>query len=418
MELELIEVPDSFYNYNVLTSDGKELPANRNIKHYRGTVKGESNSLVAISFFEKEVIGVVSTSDGNFNISLDKESGKHLYYNEKNVPTDGFSCDMVDDTGELSKYKPEVLSHLSKKSVSTSDKCVRLYLETEYDILQTRGSVELVEMFVASVFNQVATLYQNENIGVNISDIFVWTTTDPYTGSNTTDLLNQFQTNRTSFDGDLGQLLTFRNVGGGKAAGYDGLCNPLVSKKLSVSGINNNFSNTPIYSWTVMVITHEFGHLLGSYHTHSCVWNGNNTAIDGCWSPAGCSNPGIPSGGGTIMSYCHTQSVGVNFALGFGLQPGNVIRNSVANASCLCDCVSSTISGSDFLCSSGSYSLQNPPSGLTASWSVTPTSLFSGSTSGNGTSVNLSASSGARGLAVLTFTVATTCGNVEVKKPL
>jgi hypothetical protein len=38
------------------------------------------------------------------------------------------------------------------------------------------------------------------------------------------------------------------------------------------------------------------------------------------------------------MSYCHLQSVGINFNEGFGPQPGNVIRNSVANASCTSPC--------------------------------------------------------------------------------
>jgi hypothetical protein len=89
-----------------------------------------------------------------------------------------------------------------------------------------------------------------------------------------------------------------------------------------------------------MVSTHELGHLWGSRHTHACVWNGNNTAIDGCSgsTEGSCSLPGYPSQGGTIMSYCHLQSVGINFNEGFGPQPGNVIRNSVANASCTSPC--------------------------------------------------------------------------------
>ena len=45
---------------------------------------------------------------------------------------------------------------------------------------------------------------------------------------------------------------------------------------------NNSVITVPTYSWNVMVITHEMGHLMGSNHTHACVWNGNNTAIDGC----------------------------------------------------------------------------------------------------------------------------------------
>jgi hypothetical protein len=100
----------------------------------------------------------------------------------------------------------------------------------------------------------------------------------------------------------------------------------------------------PTYSWSVMVVAHEFGHLFGSRHTHACVWNGNNTAIDGCAgaTEGGCSLPGNPSGGGTIMSYCHLN-VGINFSLGFGPQPANVIVSNVNNASCLGNCCPSNI---------------------------------------------------------------------------
>ncbi|MDP4851578.1 MAG: hypothetical protein NWR22_00230, partial [Saprospiraceae bacterium] len=86
-------------------------------------------------------------------------------------------------------------------------------------------------------------------------------------------------------------------------------------------------------------MAHELGHTLGSSHTHACVWNGNNTAIDGCYSTeGGCNSFGLPAAGGTIMSYCHLRRVGINFSLGFGVQPGNVIRNTIAQASCLTNC--------------------------------------------------------------------------------
>jgi hypothetical protein len=107
--------------------------------------------------------------------------------------------------------------------------------------------------------------------------------------------------------------------------------------------LHNSYETFPNYSWSVFVVAHEFGHLFGSRHTHACVWNGNNTAIDGCGvcmespdpdaDPITCNNCprlGVPQNGGTIMSYCHLSgNPGINFNLGFGLQPGNVIRNSV-----------------------------------------------------------------------------------------
>jgi hypothetical protein len=150
-------------------------------------------------------------------------------------------------------------------------------------------------------------------------------------------MLNQFTAYRQGFNGDIAQLLSYKASGG--IAYVNTLCNGNPDYRMSFASIGSSFNTVPTYSWTVMVCTHEFGHLLGSNHTHACAWNGNNTAIDGCYTTEGsCSQPPIPSNGGTIMSYCHLTSAGINFTQGFGTQPGNVIRNKVTNASCLQAC--------------------------------------------------------------------------------
>ncbi len=374
IQLELLEVPDFFYGYEVVTSEGERRPAGQDIRHYRGIVNDDPASVVAISFLKGEVMGIIATEKGNFNLSLDRKNSKHVLFNENNLKDKAaFDCG-VDHNHDFGGYDPGVLSKASKHSINSEDVCTRIYIETEHDIFVDRGSTNAVETYVAGVFNQVAALYQNENVEIRLSEIFIWTTTDPYTAVNANALLNQFQGHRVSFNGDLGQLLTFRgtgNIPSGWAAGFDGLCNTDVSERLSVSMFNNHisYSQIPTFSYPVFLVAHELGHLFGSHHTHACVWNeNNNTAIDGCETTEGtCPQPGIPSGGGTIMSYCALQNVGVNFNLGFGLQPGNVIRNSVANSDCLCECVNSTISGPDYLCSSTSFTLQDPPQGASVS---------------------------------------------------
>ncbi|MCL2435600.1 MAG: M12 family metallo-peptidase [Lentimicrobiaceae bacterium] len=333
MILELIETPEDFYDYVVTTSAGEAFVANRNIKHYRGVIKDNINSLVAITFYEDEIMGLICTEEGNFNIVKDQQSNKHFFYNDQNLKEkSSFTCGNTNDFPE--PYESEVLFGHQHREIL--DKRVRFYAETEYDIYQARGSVSSVEVFISGLFNQVGVLYQNENIFTGISEIHIWTTEDPYTGASTDILLYQFQHYTNSLHGDLGILLTFRGVGGGMAAGFSGLCNHSVAQSLSVAQLYNDYATVPVYSWSVMVVTHELGHLFGSRHTHACVWNGDETAIDGCagYVEGYCALLPSPPEGGTIMSYCH-MNVGINFNLGFGPQPGNVIRNRVANANCL-----------------------------------------------------------------------------------
>ncbi|WP_075350345.1 S8 family serine peptidase [Algoriphagus marinus] len=74
------------------------------------------------------------------------------------------------------------------------------------------------------------------------------------------------------------------------------------------------------------------------------------------------------------------------------------------------------IVGTDLLCSSNSFSLQNLPPSSSVTWSVSPSSLFTGSTSGTGSSATLNPSSFSSGQATLTFTVAGACGNIAVQR--
>ena len=60
--LELMEVPDSFYDYEVETQDGEVRKADRSIRHFRGIIEGVSNSFVAISFNKDKMFGIVSTN--------------------------------------------------------------------------------------------------------------------------------------------------------------------------------------------------------------------------------------------------------------------------------------------------------------------------------------------------------------------
>lgn len=338
VELELVQVDLFAQGFNVVTSDsnGQPVTYDRGV-HYWGLIKGSADSLAAISIFKDEVIGTYSSATGG-NFVIGKLAGKnpardHILYAEKDLTaTIPVECDMPDDNTAFSQEQ------LASSSAVT--RCVKVFIEADHDLFLNKGSVNATINYVTGVFNQSAALFSNEGIPISISEIFVWTSPSPYNGGSSDVQLAQFQSFRTSFNGDIAHLVDLESQGG-IAAGFNGFCNPNRSQSQCYSGIEPSFNNVPTYSWTVFVFTHEMGHLFGSRHTHACVWNGNGTAIDGCsgFTEGGCFLPGIPSNGGTIMSYCHLQSVGINFSLGFGPQPGNVIRNQFNGASCLGTCL-------------------------------------------------------------------------------
>lgn len=314
-------------DFRVVTSESNEKAVEIDPGfHYSGVVKGDPHSLVAVSLFKDELIGMISINNENVVIMPDKRSSdedRYILYNDRDIMADiPFNC--------------EALSHPEMKASpysgqTESSNCVEVYLECDHALFNNKGGLTNTVNWITSVYNNVATLYSNENINTSISEIFVWTTPDSYSTSSSYTALTQFRNLRRTYNGDLAHLAALGGRGTGGIAWLDVLCS---SHGYAYSNINSTYNNVPTYSWTVMVMTHEMGHNLGSNHTHWCGWTGG--ALDNCYSPeGGCSRGPAPTNGGTIMSYCHLTSYGINFNNGFGTQPGDKIRSEVAGAGCL-----------------------------------------------------------------------------------
>lgn len=317
------------------SSDGAAVAAPRGI-HYQGMVRGDASSVAAISVFEGQLMGLIADAQGNRVIGPFERGprGLHVLYNDRDLRgSPSFAC----ATPEL----PTGQTHPLPPSGERTTRCVRLYWEAAYAIYQNKGSVANTTTYLTGLFNQSAALFANDGIDVNLQELYVWDTPSPYNGTSSGARLNQFGTTRTSFNGDLAHLLDYGGYGG--VAWLSTLCYG-TSSRMAYSGIGSSFNNVPTYSWSINVVTHEQGHNMGSPHTHACAWNGNNTAIDGCGPTAGytegsCPTAPLPAGGGTIMSYCHLiGGVGMNFNLGFGPQPAQLIRDRVNASSCLSAC--------------------------------------------------------------------------------
>lgn len=341
LEVELVRsevLADGFAAYASSSAGPVEF---EEVLFYRGTLKDDPGTLVALTVYGNEMRALISSAElGNLALGrIDREEEAYVLTPDK-AQDRPFAC-ATEDTGRA--YSQAELS--PQAGLRSLDDCVNMYIEVDHDIYQDKGSNNAVMQYVTGFFNEVATLYANEQINIKLSEVFIWDTPSPYDGDDSYTLLQQFQSTRQSFNGDLAQLISYQASGG--IAYVNGLCSFSDSYKLSFVSVSPSYRTVPQYSYTVMASAHEFGHLFGSQHTHACAWNGNGTAIDGCpgYTEGDCPVPGSPSNGGTIMSYCHITRTGINLSKGFGQQPGNLIRNAVANANCLQVCSTAPPSG-------------------------------------------------------------------------
>lgn len=330
---ELVRINLFTDDFTIHTASGQPVAYSGGV-HYVGRIAGQHQSLVAISVFADHVVALITPEHQNtLTLTKKKEANHYILYEESRIDENlmhAFCQFQTDSARSMVPVEP---------AAPRTTNCVRLHYELGYEIFQKCSSdVVATVNWMTTLHTNLAAVFINDQINTAISQIFVWDVPDPYNATYSLGQLNLFKEYRPQLHGDLGQLLTIEpGYLGGIASDINGFCS--LKNKYCYSDIEFEYENYPVYSWTTVVLLHEFGHLMGSVHTHNCSWDGG--ALDNCGPLAGFPNEGNcpdgppPANGGTIMSFCHLTEYGINLANGFGPQPAALIRNIIDAASCL-----------------------------------------------------------------------------------
>jgi regulation of enolase protein 1 (concanavalin A-like superfamily) len=368
LKLKLEKMQVFTNDFKVETSRRSHVPDLDLGVHYKGTLSGHSPSLVTLSIYKDELVGLISDGKHDYElVKIKDEASRYIIYKTVDIAEQlkdklfRFQCHTESSGKDLPQYTHDQLFGTNR---SHSDcKVIQVYLVGDFDFYEDNGSdVGAATNRLTSVFAQTINIYDAESIYMILSGIFIWEDPDTFGATDAADQRDNFRDYYNStgagWPGDLAQLIA--GAGGSGAGGiayFDGLCTS-DSYALTRVGISAPIADWTMYSRFVKVLTHEIGHNLDSRHTHACVWNGDNTQIDdygnisvstmmpvtddeGNPNPEGgacLSEPYILDATPRIMSYFDSNGWGqFNMTNGMGTQSGNVMRNYVDNSSCLTD---------------------------------------------------------------------------------
>ena len=366
--LEKGEVLDK--NFRLVTSGEGRIDYKPKGAFYNGIIAGIPESFATVSLSGDRIEIIASDPSGNYVITEIKGSqSEYILYNDFKLKEESnFSCGNTDEEFVLpDNFDPT--DDTSKKAVRSN---VEVYVEVDYDMYVDHGNSTSATMnYVLDVFRASVSVFEKEQISLRLNKVKIWTTAnDPFNGITGIDDLDDALSDWACEgfdDADIAHYIGAGSLLVGKANGIGEFCDQedslfcgdddtshcaslgMDSPFIEIDGTATANLGYSVPTWELYLFCHEMGHVFGSPHTHACEWNGNGTQIDDCGnvtafnngdSTPSCFNsnsPIIPSNGGTMMSYCHqsSTSIDVNLSLGFGSQPGNLIRSVINNSSCI-----------------------------------------------------------------------------------
>lgn len=237
----------------------------------RGVIEGQTGSAVAASLQDEGLFALVAIQGREYwiqplnTVTHDAEPTDYVIYRTEDVICTNRPCG-----GELFAESATTLTPPSGNAApkGTALKVAQLACDADYEYYSRWGSVSAVETRIESVINAVNLQYEQEcGLTHEITTIIVRTSSSqPYTSTDATTLLNQFRSywnaNHAGIQRDLAELFTGKEINSGTIgiAWVGVVCN--LSYAYSV--VQSDFSSA--FQCVTDLSSHELGHNWSAQH--------------------------------------------------------------------------------------------------------------------------------------------------------
>ena len=307
-------------------------------KFFSGNISNDDASFAYVGIINNQIYAFVNDRTQTFLMAQKQINGKNEYviFREEDVTTFPQSFDCGSDELEVPNALQNIRNAIPTNVPYSPNKSASrafIAMECDYEYYAAFFSLDTATAYLLNLVGVVSSIYEDEiGVRLRLPYVRIWTTKkDPWGGKSTTKALNELLKFWNSYM--TGIQRTFVHLISGKAinatsfgglAYIDVIAPAAKSFAYGVSQIRLNLVPFPTYSWDAEVVAHELGHNFGSQHTHNCVWN---PPIDSCYASEGGCYSGTVARKGTIMSYCHLTSAGLD--LTFGTRVGNYLSGHV-----------------------------------------------------------------------------------------
>lgn len=299
------------------TEDGDMEIGVPDVALFRGTVRGDAGSAVFLSLSDHGTHGIVRSGGGATAILTSGPVGAGLptviadlaSFPEPPGFAKGWTCNVGPEHINPLGLELGDLHDAGGGTGQRDNPCrvarVAIDSDFEYSSSLFGGDIEASAAYAVTLMGAVSEIYTRDlNVRLVVPFVRVWDAdVDPYSGGDLDLFRNEWNANMGHVNRELAHKLS--GAYGGGVAWVSVLCHN--SYGYGLSGVNGSFPY-PLRdhdggNWDLMVVAHELGHNFGTLHTH----DGYDPVIDNCGN-GDCSQ----AYGGTIMSYCHTCSGGMN----------------------------------------------------------------------------------------------------------